>query len=122
MASLGAIPTQKQALLQAYCGVFLPGYPNLHDAGLTDKDGYFRVAGGRVRMMQCQALQKAQRALKTGDLDVNDLEAAADDGTNQVSEPTGEETAEIYARFLITIARETGSFLVDTSSRPSNIK
>lgn len=118
MNSLGSMLQKKQALLQAYYGILLPDYPSLVDAGLTDEDGYFLVAGERVRLLQHRAVEKVKITLKSNPR----LFFNTPEETNFVNLPNDElrriRENMVYPNFIQAAINDTGQYLDAPQSRP----
>jgi hypothetical protein len=118
MNSLGTAPRNKQALLQSYYGISLPDYPSLEEAGLTDQDGYFLVAGGRIKLLQHQAVDKVRKLLKSkiqSTPSLTDLRIMLDSLTIA---PPEDQSFLPYLEFVIAATQDIGEHMDAPQSRP----
>lgn len=118
MNSLGTAPRNKQALLQSYYGISLPDYPSLEEAGLTDQDGHFLVAGGRIKLAQYQAVDKVRKLLKSKIQSIPsliDLRIMIDSLT--IASPEDQSFLP-YLKFIIAATQDIGEYMDAPQSRP----
>lgn len=112
MSRLGRNSLQSQALLQAYCGVVLSGYPTMEDAGIIDGGGSFLVAGERIKLLQKESVQRARSAL----IEIRNSNASNRETIDKVTKNTFED--DCFHSFLKRIADGTGNFLENVGSSP----
>ena len=112
MSRLERNSLQSQALFQAYCGVSLPGYPTMEEAGIIDGAGSFHVAGERVRLLQKEAVQRARAAL----VEIGNSNGSHREAIERASQDAFE--CDCFHSFFKKINDGTGQFLQDVSSSP----
>lgn len=101
---------QSQAVLQAYCGVALPGYPTMEEAGIVDRTGSFLIAGERIKLLQRQAVHKARSEL----IKIKDSNSLFEEAIDTATGKTFE--VDCFHSFVKKIAGGTGRFLDEVSS------
>lgn len=102
---LSGFKPQEQALILNHYGIAIPGYPTMYDVGIIDADGWFLVAGERVKRLERKSVDKIERlaaALKANESDfVVDQEGA-------------------HAGLLKAILERQGTYIANPNSRPSS--
>jgi hypothetical protein len=117
MNSLGAEQRRKQALLQSYYGVSLPDYPSLAEAGLTDEDGYFLVAGERVKLLQHQAVDKVRKIFKENTQSLLQLTDSENIFDSLISEFADDQDVLLFLKFIRAICEDKGEYIDAPQSR-----
>lgn len=103
---LSGFTPQEQALILNHYGIAIPGYPTMYDVGIIDADGWFLVAGERVKRLERKSVDKIERLAAA-------LKASGSDFLADQGEP--------YAALLKAILDGQGTYIANPNSRPPPI-
>lgn len=98
---------QEQALISNHYEICIPDYPSLRDVRIVDEDGWFLIAGERVKQLERRCVTKfealVQATIKSDILEV--LQIKCDQGNR-------------FATLLVRAWNKDGTYISHPNSRP----